>query len=60
MRRRRKKADLRIVIRDEELKVRKAAVRPVRPHRDKTSYSRRDGKRLYEEIPGQPGRGFPF
>lgn len=36
MRRRRKKADLRIVIRDEELKVRKVAVRPVRPHRDKT------------------------
>ena len=60
MRRRRKKADLRIVIRDEELKVRKAAVRPVRPHRDKTRYSRRDGTRLYEEIPGQLGRGFPF
>ncbi len=58
MRRRRKKADLRIVIRDGEIKVRKAAVRPARPHRDKSRYSRRDGKRLYEKLPANLAGSF--
>ena len=42
MRRRRKKADLRIVIRDEE---------------NKKLYSRRNEKRCYEEIPGHDWPG---
>ena len=57
MRRRRKKADLRIVIRDEEIKIRKTAVRPGQAHQNKKRYSRRDEKRCYEELPGQSWPG---
>ena len=57
MRRRRKKADLRIVIRDEEIKIRKTAVRPGQAHQNKKLYSRRNEKRCYEEIPGHDWPG---
>ena len=57
MRRRRKKADLRTVIRDEEIKIRKSAVRPGQAHQNKKLYSRRNEKRCYEEIPGHDWPG---
>ena len=57
MRRRRKKADLRIVIRDEEIKIRKTAVRPGQAHQNKKLYSRRNEKRCSEEIPGHDWPG---
>lgn len=57
MRRRRKKADLRIVIRDEEIKIRKTAVRLGQAYQNKKHYSRRNEKRCYEEIPGQSWPG---
>ena len=60
MRRRRKKADLRIVIRDEEIKIRKTAVRPGQAHQNKKLYSRRNESAVLKKSPAMTGRGFPF
>lgn len=57
MPKRRKKMKLTIVIRDADIKIRKAAVRPVLKLRDKTKYSRQENKRFSEQLPDRDGRG---
>lgn len=53
----RKKTKFTILVSEAEIKIRKAAVRPVLKLRDKTKYSRQENKRFPEQLPDRCGRG---